>query len=239
MLVHGPHSWACAVRTDDGDLEGGRAAQAVRAARVTNPVLRGPVRLADVFALLPQVKHALPEAELPSRVRACCSHVRHRCGVASVRQLADAPARAAAERPARSRRPHSRFVAATSRHTTVRSTSHRQLRAWDRPSEGARALRVAPGRADAPDDSPGNLAAERAPRRYRSAAGATATLGSLAASMEIFGWMTRYPAHPVSPAPAKPGDEPSTASRNARADGRATRGRRGCAPRLTGVRGRA
>ena len=36
-----------------------------RAAHVSNPLLRGPARLAEAFALLPQVKHALPEAELP------------------------------------------------------------------------------------------------------------------------------------------------------------------------------
>src|SRR5439155_1656518 len=35
------------------------------AAEVRIPILRGPARLAEVFALLPQVKRALPEAELP------------------------------------------------------------------------------------------------------------------------------------------------------------------------------
>jgi uncharacterized protein YqhQ len=53
----------------------------------------------------------------------------------------------------------------------------------------------------------GNIAAERVPPRLRSAAKAAATVGALAASTEIFGWMTRHPEHPVSRALATPGHE--------------------------------
>jgi uncharacterized protein YqhQ len=53
----------------------------------------------------------------------------------------------------------------------------------------------------------GNIAAERAPERFRPAAKAAAALGALAASTEIFGWMARHPAHPVARALAKPGHE--------------------------------
>jgi uncharacterized protein YqhQ len=64
VLVHGPTAWACAVRTEDGVKVAARRKR-FRAATVSNPLLRGPARLAEAFALLPQVKHALPEAELP------------------------------------------------------------------------------------------------------------------------------------------------------------------------------
>jgi uncharacterized protein YqhQ len=53
----------------------------------------------------------------------------------------------------------------------------------------------------------GNLVAERAPARYRGPAKAAAALGALAASTEIFGWMTRNPGNPVARALAKPGHE--------------------------------
>ena len=53
----------------------------------------------------------------------------------------------------------------------------------------------------------GNLVAERAPDRLRGPAKAAAALGAMAASTEIFGWMTRNPRHPVSRALAKPGHE--------------------------------
>ena len=65
VLVHGPRAWACAVRTADGELKVVARRKRFRAADVRNPLLRGPARIAEVFALLPQVKRALPEAELP------------------------------------------------------------------------------------------------------------------------------------------------------------------------------
>src|SRR3954470_7295772 len=65
VLVHGPKAWACAVRTEDGELKVVARRKRFRAAEVRSPFLRGPARLAEVFALLPQVKRALPEAELP------------------------------------------------------------------------------------------------------------------------------------------------------------------------------
>ena len=53
----------------------------------------------------------------------------------------------------------------------------------------------------------GNLAAERAPAQYRTAARAAAAIGAVAASVETFGWMTRHPGHPLARALAKPGHE--------------------------------
>ena len=64
VLVHGPSAWACAIRTEDGVKVVARRKR-FRAVNVSSPLLRGPARLAEAFALLPQVKHALPEAELP------------------------------------------------------------------------------------------------------------------------------------------------------------------------------
>ena len=64
VLVHGPQSWACAIRTADGELKVAARTKSFRAAEVQNPILRGPARIAEVFALLPQVRKALPEAKL-------------------------------------------------------------------------------------------------------------------------------------------------------------------------------
>ena len=65
VLVHGPRSWACAVRAEDGELKVAAEYKRFRAAEVKNPLLRGPARIAEVFALLPQVRRRLPEARLP------------------------------------------------------------------------------------------------------------------------------------------------------------------------------
>ena len=65
VLVHGPNSWACAIRTPGGELKVESDYKRFRAATVRNPLLRGPARMAEVFALLPQVRRRLPEARLP------------------------------------------------------------------------------------------------------------------------------------------------------------------------------
>jgi uncharacterized protein YqhQ len=53
----------------------------------------------------------------------------------------------------------------------------------------------------------GNLMADQAPRRLRPAAKLAAAVGSVAASVEIFNWMTRNGEHPLARALAKPGHE--------------------------------
>ena len=50
VLVHGPSSWACAIRTRDGELKVASEYKRLRAADVRNPLLRGPARLAEVGA---------------------------------------------------------------------------------------------------------------------------------------------------------------------------------------------
>ena len=69
VLVHGPTAWACAVRTDDGELKVVARRKRLRASQVRNPILRGPARIAEALGLLPQVKRALPEAQLPMQSR--------------------------------------------------------------------------------------------------------------------------------------------------------------------------
>src|SRR6266850_1455402 len=69
VLVHGPNSWACAIRHADGRVEVASAYKRFRASNVNSPFLRGPARLAEALALLPQVKRALPGAQLPMQSR--------------------------------------------------------------------------------------------------------------------------------------------------------------------------
>jgi len=67
LLIHGPTSWAAAARTPGGEIEvasgpkpdfGGN-----RFAKV--PILRGPLRLAEAFAVIPLARRSLPSARLP------------------------------------------------------------------------------------------------------------------------------------------------------------------------------
>src|SRR2546430_2300513 len=65
VLVHGPKAWACAIRTDDGELKVAAARKRLRAAEIEQPLLRGPARLLETLAVLPEIRRRLPEAQLP------------------------------------------------------------------------------------------------------------------------------------------------------------------------------
>src|SRR6266852_4682604 len=65
VLVHGPKAWACAIRTEDGQLKVAARRKRLRASKVESPLLRGPVRLLDAVAIIPEIRRALPEAKLP------------------------------------------------------------------------------------------------------------------------------------------------------------------------------
>ena len=210
VLVHGPDAWACAIRTPDGELKVVARPKKLRASQVRNPVLRGPARIAEVFALLPQVKRALPEAELPlERPRvvgamlgsAFVLQVLRRAQLRPVARellsglLSLAPA-ALALRGGELASYHG------AEHVSIGSYEH----GTDRPKEhercgshlvGPMLLTIAVG----------NLAAERAPERLRTPARLAAAFGAVATSIEVFGWMTRNPNHPLSRALARPGHE--------------------------------
>jgi uncharacterized protein YqhQ len=210
VLVHGPKAWACAVRTDDGELKVVARRKRFRAADVQSPFLRGPARMAEVFALLPQVKRALPEAELPmQRPRVLASmlgtavllrglratNVRPLARELITGLLSVAPA-AFALRGGELAAYHG------AEHISIGSYEHGDARPKEHERCGSHLL--------APmliTTAIGNVAAERAPERLRPAAKLAGAVGSVAASVEIFGWMTRHPKHPLSRALAKPGHE--------------------------------
>jgi uncharacterized protein YqhQ len=65
LLVHGPTHWAAAVRRSDGTIAtaSGRKPRLRGADKL--PGLRGVARLGEAVAVIPLVKRALPEAQLP------------------------------------------------------------------------------------------------------------------------------------------------------------------------------
>jgi len=210
VLVHGPRAWACAVRTPDGELKVVARRKRFRAADVRNPVLRGPARIAEVFALLPQVKRALPEAELPmERPRVLASVVGSAVVLRGLRNsslrpltrelvtglLSVAPA-AFALRGGDLAAYHG------AEHVSIGTYEHGESRPKEHERCGSHLI--------GPmllTSAAGNLLADQAPRNLRPAAKLAATIGSLAASVEIFNWMTRNSEHPLSRALAKPGHE--------------------------------
>ena len=210
VLVHGPSAWACAVRTETGELKVASRRKRFRASEIHNPLLRGPARLAEAFALLPQVKRALPEAELPMQrpgvlasmvVSAGVLQAARRSGLRPVaRELVTAivslvPA-AAALRGGELAEYHG------AEHVSIGTYEHGEARPKEHERCGSHL--VGPMLLTT---ALGNLAAERAPAHLRTAARAAGAVGAAAASVEIFGWMTRHPRHPLAKALAKPGHQ--------------------------------
>jgi uncharacterized protein YqhQ len=67
LLIHGPSSWAAAARTPDGRIEvsSGPKPAFSRGRIGSTPLLRGPLRLAEAFAVVPIARRGLPAARLP------------------------------------------------------------------------------------------------------------------------------------------------------------------------------
>jgi len=210
VLVHGPTAWACAVRTENGELKVVARRKRLRASQVTNPLLRGPARLAEAFALLPQVKRALPEAELPmQRPQVLASMVGSAVALRLAKQSAIRPAARELLTAALSLAPAALALSGGelaayhgAEHISIGSYEHGE----ERPKEHERCGSHLVGPMLVTNVA-GNLLAERVPAPYRGAARAAAALGAVAASVETFGWMARNPRHPLARALARPGHE--------------------------------
>jgi uncharacterized protein YqhQ len=210
VLVHGPHSWACAIRHEDGRIEVASARKRFQAARIQNPFLRGPVRLAEALLLLPQVKRKLPAAKLPmENPRALASMFG---AAAFIRVLRESEVRPLA------RELLSAVASITPAVLTLRSgelaayhgAEHISIGSYEHGKRTAREHERCGGHLIGPllaTTAVANLLAGLAPERRRREAQALAQLGAIATATELFGWMTRHPSHPLARALAKPGHE--------------------------------
>jgi uncharacterized protein YqhQ len=211
VLVHGPTSWACAVRLRDGELKVASARKRIRSSGVENPLLRGPARLAEVFALLPELRRRLPEAQLPFQ-RPSILGAMAGAGVA-VRVVRSAPRlRPAAQELV------SGLLALAPALLALRSgelaayhgAEHVSIGSYEQGKRVGREHERCGGHLVGPlvaTTALGNLLAARAPLRYRGPARLAASLGAVAASMELFGWMVKNPRNPLARALSKPGHE--------------------------------
>jgi uncharacterized protein YqhQ len=211
VLVHGPNSWACAIRGEDGTIEVASAIKRFRASNVSSPFLRGPARLVEALAVLPLVKQALPAAKLPMQSRkVITSMVGTALVVRGIREsgrlrpvaqelvaglLSIAPA-ALALRGGELAAYHG------AEHISIGRYEHGE--GAQREHERCGGHLVGPLIATS---VVGNALAGLAPERMRNQARAAAQVGAVAASTEIFGWMTRNPENRLAQALSKPGHE--------------------------------
>ena len=211
VLVHGPNAWACAIRTEDGELKVAGEIKPLRASKVQSALLRGPARIAEVFALLPMIRRRLPEARLPFQRR----------GVLAAMFATAATVRVV--KTSRSLTPFARELVSGilsavpavlalrgsdlaayhgAEHISIGSYEHGAPR--EREHERCGSHMLGPLIATT---AVGGALATRAPAHLRAPARLAAQIGALAASTEIFSWMVRNPDNPLAQALAKPGHE--------------------------------
>jgi uncharacterized protein YqhQ len=210
VVVHGPTSWAVAVRTPGGALKVAAERKRLIGNRVRNPILRGPARIAEAFAFLPRIKRVVPEAKLPfERPGVIAAMVATSLTVQAVRRariaqgaqelvaglLALAPAMLAL-------RGGELAAYHGAEHISIGTYEHGE----HRPKEHERCGSHLVGPLIA-TTAAANVLAARAPAQARIPARIAATVGALAASTEIFAWMQRHPEHPLARALAFPGHE--------------------------------
>jgi uncharacterized protein YqhQ len=211
VLVHGPNSWACAIRDENGAIEVAARLKHLRASNVSSPFLRGPARLAEAFALLPQVKRALPKAQLPMQSRRVVSAM---IGAAVVVRGIRESGRL---RPA-AQELVSGFLTLAPAALALRGgelaayhgAEHISIGRYEHGDGAQKEHERCGGHLVGPliaTSAAGNVLAGLAPERMRNQARAAAQIGAVAAATEIFGWMTRHPRNPVARALSKPGHE--------------------------------
>jgi uncharacterized protein YqhQ len=210
VLVHGPRFWACAVRGKDGTLEVASGQKPLRAVDVRNPLLRGPARLAEVFALLPEIRRRLPSAELPfQRPGVAGAMVGSVLGLRLVRASRLSPLTQEAVAAFLAVGPAAMALRGSNlaeyhgaEHIAIGTYEHGEDRAKEHERCGSHVLGPL-----LMTSAAGSLLASRAPAQVRPLARAAAGVGAIAASLEIFSWMVRNDRHPLARALAKPGHE--------------------------------
>jgi uncharacterized protein YqhQ len=211
VLVHGPTSWACAIRHDDGRIEVASARKRFRAASLRAPLLRGPARLAEAFAILPAMKRRLPAAKLPMQdsrtvaaVVGCAAVVKgvresERLRPASQELLAGLVSLAPAVLALRG-----------GELAAYHGAEHISIGTYEHGPGATKEHERCGGHMVGPlvlTSAVGNALAGLAPERVRNRARAAAQLGAVAASTELFSWMVRNPESVLAQALSKPGHE--------------------------------
>ena len=210
VLVHGPHAWACAIRHDDGRIEVVSARKRFQASKIQNPLFRGPARLAEALALLPQIKVKLPAAKLPlENPRTLTSMLGAAVVVRGLRESSLRPL---------ARELLSALVSVAPAVLALRGgelaayhgAEHISIGSYEHGKRATREHERCGGHLVGPlivTSAVGNVLAGLAPERHRRQAQAAAQIGSIAAATELFGWMTRHPDRLLSRALSKPGHE--------------------------------
>lgn len=210
VLVHGPRTWGAAVRLPDGTIKTASGPKPRLGVGDSVPLVRGALRLAEAFAVLPAMKRGLPEARLPfERPAVAVALVAASTSATLVRRSSlplvprEAAVVMASLAPALiALRGEELTAYHGAEHVSIGTyeTGERASKEHERcGSHLVGPLTIATALAGA--------AAELAPARHRTAARLVGAVGAVGAAVEVFGWMARNPEKRLSRALARPGTE--------------------------------
>jgi hypothetical protein len=210
VLVHGPEHWGCAVRGRDGQVHVAMGRKPFVAGEQGPRALQGPLKLAEIFALLPMVRQRLPEAKLAfAQPRVAVTMFLSAAVVRALRMSRLTPASQETLGALASLVPAAVALRGTAlaeyhgaEHVSIGSYEHGEQR--EREHERCGSHLVGPLLLTS---AVGGLVARRVRGPLQPLARIGAALGAVTASVEVFGWMTRNSAHPVARALARPGHE--------------------------------
>ena len=211
VLVHGPTAWACAIRTADGELKVAARPKRLRANSIQSPLLRGPVRLLDAMAILPEIRRALPEAKLPFQRPSVLAAMIGSATVVRVLRGSRSVGPAAQELVSGllSLAPAA-LALRSSDVAAYHGAEHISIGSYEQGKPAAKEHNRCGSHLLGPllaTTAIGNTLASRAPAHLRGPARLGAQLFAVAASTEIFGWMVRNPDRSLARALARPGHE--------------------------------
>ena len=213
LLVHGPTHWAAAVRTKSGEIK--VASGPKPRVRVADdvPGVRGLVRLAEAFAVIPLVKKGLPEAKMAFEQPSVL-------GVAAGASIAGTLLRRRA--PGLGGELASSVIAMAPALFALRGgelaayhgVEHKAIAAYEADDADARDASKEHERCGSHLMAPmlganlvGTLLLKRAAERPNAITGGAVALASTAAAVEVFAWTERHADSPITKALKKPGFE--------------------------------
>ncbi len=210
VLVHGPAAWGAAVRTEEGEIRSASGVKRRFAPGVRTPFLRGPLRLAEAFAVLPDVRRGLPEARFAFERPVVA------VGIAAGTLAAGAARRSSLR--AGSREAIAAIASLVPAALALRGgdlaayhgAEHVSIGTYETGKEAAKEHDRCGGHLLGPllvTSAAASALAARAPLRARPAARALGAVGAIGAAVEIFAWMERSPRNPLARALARPGHE--------------------------------
>ncbi len=213
LLVHGPSQWSAAVRAADGSVRVASGPKPRFTAADGVPGVRGLVRLAEAFAVIPLVRRGLPEARLafesPSVLGVAAGaslagtllkrRLRGTAGELGAAMIGFAPAL---------------FALRDGELAAYHGVEHKAIAAYEADDEDARDASKEHERCGSHLMAPmlvaniaGTLLLKKAIERPNALAGGAMALASTAAAIEVFAWSERHADSPVTAVLKRPGFE--------------------------------